>query len=317
MSLYYRKIMRQFLGLFLCALLWTSCDNGNIVFNAFNFDAAAVRTCNNTNLIFKVNGREALIINIPSSSFVNSIGTVSIPINSSNEVIYRLYDGTISENAICATISPATPIVREEWHAVGGTLDIITTSVTETDDAGNEKIVGYSHAIIFRNSTFMNNEREMVFESYLFGSYRTDANDTPFDFEGVPLQHCSNSDLIFKSNLNEALLVSLPNALFTNETTSKTVLISNTNRIVYRLYNSNITSNFLCSVIPPTTPTILEEWNAQTGVAGVSGLIEITSTPLVDGTGYQHEIVLSSIIFVNGTNTRTYTTNLGTITTLF
>jgi hypothetical protein len=47
-----------------------------------------------------------------------------------------------------------------------------------------------------------------------------------------------------------------------------------------------------------------EEWVAQPGVTGTSGIIEVTTT--TNGTGYLHTIKLKGVTFQKGNNTFYY-----------
>jgi hypothetical protein len=48
-----------------------------------------------------------------------------IDINSTNRVVYRLYNGTVVTDNICETIAPATPYVTDQWSATAGQIQIL------------------------------------------------------------------------------------------------------------------------------------------------------------------------------------------------
>lgn len=172
--------MKRFLSLLVCTFIFNSCDDGDINFKSFNFDTAApVTDCpDNNGLFFKINGNEALILQIPLSSFPNEVtpaGENTVLIDSQNKVIYRLFSGTVTNNYFCSSVPPVTPTVSDEWTAsngvadVSGMIEITTTEIINTDNV----LTGYNHFIVFKNVTFLNSENSFVYESYIFGNYVT------------------------------------------------------------------------------------------------------------------------------------------------
>jgi hypothetical protein len=116
-----------------------------------------------------------LLINIPEASFANEETPDGSPrlvtVNSSNQIIYRIYSGTVTSNNICATIPPATPIVEKEWNATGGTIEIITDALYDVDGI---TVIGYTHNIKFVNVNFSGSSNSFSFTEYNFGNHETD-----------------------------------------------------------------------------------------------------------------------------------------------
>lgn len=174
--------MKRFLGLLVCAFIFNSCDDGDITLENFNFDtAAAVNDCTvNNDLYFKIKNNEALILQTPATSFENTVTPADTPrtlvINSTNQVIYRLFSGSVSSAYFCSDIPAATPTVSDEWIAsngiegVSGIIEITTTQILNPD---TQAITGYNHHIVFRNITFSNADNSFVYEEYIFGNYVT------------------------------------------------------------------------------------------------------------------------------------------------
>jgi hypothetical protein len=139
-----------------------------------------------------------------------------------------------------------------------------------------------------------------------------------FNFDtSAKVETCSGKGLFFKIKNNEALILSIPVTSFPNVVTPEnqptTIIISATNKVTYRLFDSNVTTSYFCEILPPATPTVLEEWYANNGVTAVSGLIEITTTEIINPTttlltGYNHLIVFKNITFTKGGNSFTYDT---------
>jgi hypothetical protein len=114
--------------------------------------------------------------------------------------------------------------------------------------------------------------------------------------------------------INDPLLKPFPNEITTpaNGTTPAIPRVFNinaNNKVIYRNYNGAPTANTICDVVPPATPTVLEEWNA------VGGTIEITTTAVkstpdannaVKIIGYNHFIVFKNLIFQKPVGTQAY-----------
>ena len=166
--------MKKLLVLAASVFLLQACDNGDITLESFNFDTVDVQECTTNDLVFKINGEELLLLNIPASSFANvetpdgSPRTISV--SASNQIIYRIYSGNVTSTNICATIPPASPVVEQEWNATGGTIEIITDALYDTDGI---TVTGYTHNIKFVNVNFSGPSNSFSFTEYLFGNYET------------------------------------------------------------------------------------------------------------------------------------------------
>jgi hypothetical protein len=174
--------MKRFLGLLLCALLFNSCDDGNIKLETFNFDtAAAINDCDvNNGLFFKVKNNEALILQTPISTFANVVTPTNTPrtilVSSTNKVIYRFFDSIISSSYFCASFPPASPTVSDEWNAatgVSGTSGIIEVTTTQILNPSTQVLTGYNHYVVFKNITFSNGVNSFTYEQYIFGNFVT------------------------------------------------------------------------------------------------------------------------------------------------
>lgn len=159
----------------LLTVIMISCDDGDITLQSFDFESQAVQKCSDNNLIFKIKNDELLLIDIPVSSFVNTVTPDGSPreitINSTNQIIYRKYSGNLSSTSICSTIPPASPSVKKEWNATGGKILIETDELYDTDGI---TIIGYTHNVTFENVSFSNPDNTFSFTTYVFGDYETD-----------------------------------------------------------------------------------------------------------------------------------------------
>ncbi|ESU26631.1 hypothetical protein FLJC2902T_26060 [Flavobacterium limnosediminis JC2902] len=171
--------MKKIFGLLICVLFLTSCDDGDLVVETFNFDSVDIQKCDDPGRdpLFKINGEELLLLDIPASYFTNEVTPEGQPriatISSTNRVIYRKYSGEADDSVICSDVPPASPSVQQEWNAAaGGTIEIVTTEVTTTDPETNEvTITGYKHQIKFKTIEFVGSQNSFVYDEYLFGDY--------------------------------------------------------------------------------------------------------------------------------------------------
>ncbi|ASV28945.1 hypothetical protein [Maribacter cobaltidurans] len=137
--------MKRYIACALC-IIFLSCDDGNLEIETLDFDSiTAVQNCGGvsvttSNILFKINGDEALILELPAESIKNEVTTedIAINVNESGSVIYRIFSGTVSSNYFCADVPPIEPVVTKEITAQDGIIYITTT----TQDA-----VTYQHTI--------------------------------------------------------------------------------------------------------------------------------------------------------------------------
>lgn len=138
-----------------------------------------------------------------------------------------------------------------------------------------------------------------------------------FNFDpAAAINSCSvNNGLFFKVKNNEALILKTPITTFANTVTPanspRTLVINSTNQVIYRSFNSIISTSYFCGSLPPATPAVTEEWYASDGIAGTSGLIEVTTTQILNPTtnavtGYNHYVVFKNISFSNGGKSFSY-----------
>ena len=290
-------------------LLLNGCDDGNLTLETINFEDVATQSCSTNSIIYKLKEREALLLEIPKTTFVNEPTVVGIPtvveIDKTNRVVYRFYNGTVAVDNICNTIPPALPNVTDQWTATSGKIQIITTTITASGAiAGSTKITGYNHNIAFSNITFEKTNGTQVYQDFPFGNYITSSTPLPFGFDKV-VDQCPSSKQIYNHTSSEALTIdAIDPALIVNlETplnTPRTGLIGSvTNKLTYRLYAGVLTDDYFCAATVPTLPLISEEWNAVNGVSGVSGIIEVTTVK--SGTSaFLHTIVIKNATLKKG-----------------
>jgi len=298
--------MKRFLGILICALAFNSCDDGDAILEDINFDDVNTQSCSTNNILYKLKEKEALLLEIPKSVFVNEPtipgNPTIIDIESSTiQVVYRFYNGSIATENICNTIPPALPNVTDQWTASSGKIEIITTTIKTTDATNNStRITGYNHNITFKNITFDKaTGLPQTYDPFPFGDYITPpTNILPIAFEQV-VKQCATSKQLYNRTSSEALTIdNIDPALIVNtETplnTPRTATIGSlNNKLTYRLYSDLLTDDSFCNTTVPQ-PAIKEEWNALSG-----GIIEVT-TVSNGTTAYKHTIVLKNLVLKKG-----------------
>ena len=295
--------MKRVLSLLVFSMFLNGCDDGDLIQENIDFDVVTAQKCTTNNIIYKLKESEALIFEATGVTFPTETTSQELNISSSNRVIYRFYNGTVTASTICESIPPATPIVTGQWTATGGKIVINTTAVKTTDETDNStKITGYNHNITFKNVTFDKGNGTQVYETFAFGDYLISATPLPLAFNKT-LEQCSSSKQLYDYNSSEALILDVDSALIVNEATPlnapRTGLISDTkNKLTYRLFSGLVTDAYFCNTSFPATPVVTEEWIAVAGIANTSGIIEVTTT--VFGNGFKHTVVLKKVKMKKG-----------------
>lgn len=122
---------------FVCFL---SCDDGDLAIETVDFDSiTTIQTCNavsatTSNLLFKINGAEALILELPAGLLQNEVssGVITSEISSTTKLTYRIFSDTVSQDYFCNSIPPTSPVVSEEVVAEQGSV-FITTTTTDNE----------------------------------------------------------------------------------------------------------------------------------------------------------------------------------------
>ncbi|MEP2238172.1 MAG: hypothetical protein ABJI22_07405 [Maribacter sp.] len=138
-----------------CSVLFFSCNDGDIQIETVDFDSIeTIESCNDIsstteNVLFKINGDEALILNLPSELLKNEVSTTEIEslVPGSSQITYRIFSETVSSSYFCDSPPPLTPTVLEEIEAEAGSIFVTTTT---------EDNITYSHFIQLSGVTFLN-----------------------------------------------------------------------------------------------------------------------------------------------------------------
>ncbi len=304
--------MKKLLALGAALAILTACDDGDVTVEEIDFSTAQSQRCGN--LIYKIAGNEALLLELPDEdAFANDPTTAGAPdifaINDVNRVLYRSYSGNVAQTTLCGTIPPANPVVTEEWIATSGDIEISTVALTVPNNElpGGETIDKYRHTITLRNVIFEKPSGSQLYETFDFGTFDTDASELLFSFDGN-LSRCGAAGALYDFAGPQGILLNLDPALLANAVTPlgapRTALVgTDSNQLTYRLHQTNagpLTEAHFCGT-PPAEPALLEQWNGVTGVAGTSGIIEVTTT--TNGSNFLHEIRLVNTFLTRGNST--------------
>jgi len=294
--------MKRFFGILTCLIVFSACDDGDLVIDTIDFDEVTTSSCGDANnLLFKLKEGEALILNVPTETFKEEATPPNDPIrlnvSSQNQVVYNFYDGKVSSNNICDLIPPSTPNVKNQWKADSGVIEVTTVTVKSLDETNNStKITGYKHNIIFKNITFGKGDGTTQFyESFVFGDYLKNITPLPLAFD-QKLSIC-NTGLVYETSASESLTLTIDPLLIDNSNTPigqprvGTIGLLK-NKLVYRLYTNVISVDKFCET---TDFAVKEEW---LGVAG--GTIEVTTTSI--GNVFTHVIVFKNVSLAKGNN---------------
>ncbi len=162
---------------FLVSLIFFSCSSGDLQIETVDFESATVQNCGtlstSTELFFKLNDQEALILELQSGLLANeaSDGELESAIPGSSQLTYRIFDGSIGSGYFCDAIPPATPLVLEEIAAEAGS--VLITTVQDPNDT-----TSFDHEIRLSGITFVNKNGERLTNLAIeeFGTVTTTSN---------------------------------------------------------------------------------------------------------------------------------------------
>lgn len=124
----------------LCALslLFSSCNDGDLIVTNFDFEDAALQDCETQTqtVFFKINPEVdesiSLIIETTDELFITS-GIEEYELNASSNIVnYRLYGDEVTSAYFCNPVPPTSPSTTQEYLGTSGT--VLLTSVTTLDD---------------------------------------------------------------------------------------------------------------------------------------------------------------------------------------
>jgi len=309
--------MKKILLLFAFTLLFNACDDGDLTLQQFNFNNETVEKCNS--ILYVKKGNEILILNIPATNFANVATPPNEPriftLTSTDQLLYRSYNGAVSSNTICSSIPPASPVVVSEYKAQpGGKIQIITSILRNVNQTTKATTITYTHQIKLLNVAFKSGESTIKNEEFLFGNYTSLTNVLSFNFFTDNAKLCTPSKL-YKNSSSQVLSFEFPDYPLPTVAGTTTVPLNATNFLSYKMYTgANLTDAEICSQTTPNSPfAIVENWKAT------EGQVKIVTT-LVTGTNglpaKSYSILFENVVYQSGTlNFSHDTLNFGTYLT--
>ena len=121
-----------------------------------------------------------------------------------------------------------------------------------------------------------------------------DFNDALIQFCDDPVPNSRN--ILFKINDSEALILNLQSGVLNKGVVGETIItestISGQSQLTYRNFSGTVSSTYFCSDIPPATPTVAQEVEAE------DGIVIVETVANADETEFDHTISLSGVSFV-------------------
>lgn len=296
--------MKKIFGLIAALALLTGCDDGDMNFKTFDFSNVQNPTSctneeNNGEIHYKVNGSEALILQIPEGTLKNVATEINKPVKiaitgtSAVKIFYREYNKSGMD--ICAP--KIDDIIVETWTGTG-TISVVTT---QKRNPTTQKLEGYDHAITLENITFTNGDESITVNNNLFGTIKYTYNLT-FDFINAGqtepgVGRCETSNLLYTLKGTNGLEIHFANfddAFQNINDNTKSLNIANTdNLIYYTVYDGTLSPQRICDQGGTDLPNPVrgKRWQA------ISGTIEIKTVEA--GGQFIHSIYLKGVTFGN------------------
>ncbi len=139
------------------------------------------------------------------------------------------------------------------------------------------------------------------------------------NFDSATVQSCdalvtTATRIFFKINQDEALILNLPDNVLKNEVSIDTIrsAVPAESKITYRIFSGTVAKNYFCDAIPPSTPIVVDEIEAE------NGEVRVVTKLNEDGVTFEHKITLNGISLVTESGTRITDLRIndfGTVTT--
>ncbi|MFK7748675.1 MAG: hypothetical protein AB8B65_09805 [Kordia sp.] len=171
--------MKKIVFLFLITCTFFSCDDGDLTLEEIDLTTdAVVQACveeAGVTLLFKINGAETLILEVPNDLIINeATEDADTPrveeLNGAANCYYRSFDTNITSSYFCDEL-PSDIAVVLEYTAASGDVEVITTEVL-VDGVVTE----YQHTILLTNVVFTGtNGQDVRYNEFPYGTIETPA----------------------------------------------------------------------------------------------------------------------------------------------
>jgi hypothetical protein len=152
--------------------------------------------------------------------------------------------------------------------------------------------------IIFVPDTFIMKKILTFFIALTFLACSDGDFDVP-EFEFTETVYSCDEYLLYvmSSEKTEAMSISLLNGQLGKTVGEATFPVSSNVSIIYRIFDQGISTDYYCQIIPPTSPKVTNQLNAESGKVQI-----ITSEVLKNNvvTGYSYNITILDLLFLDG-----------------
>lgn len=167
--------MRKYVYLFgIVSSLIFACNDGDLEVETISFENNEVLSCTadtTATFLFKYNGKQAMILELPQGVLKNSENNTKGKVASNYKLYYRSFSENVSTNYFCANYPPANPLVQSQFEATGGSITIDTRPIVNTM---TNQVERYDHQITISDLVILNAEGNKVVDSeFIFGVYQT------------------------------------------------------------------------------------------------------------------------------------------------
>lgn len=267
--------MKRYLVIALLSLFFSSCDDGDLVYESLNFSNATITKCDQNELYFKTNANELLLVRLiagTNDTILNDSRTLGreylFDTSANTKIYYRSYNGTVTTNTICDQVSPAFPQVDAEYTSIdGGQISVIrnmqiTPVESTTGTPSNQFDVAYNFSINFINMILTDGTSELKYERFNFGTYQARNSSSRIEFNFNQISRCGGG-LYFSNTTNKLLHISLFETIPTAPG-SYTFNLNEDNYVAYRSRRTTFPENFdYCEESDLTN--FAENWVANVG----------------------------------------------------
>lgn len=155
--------MRKFFLMGLSVAMFVSCSDGDLQIETIDFNSVSVQFCTTPqttakNILFKINGTEALILELQSGVLNKGVSgetvTTESSVPSQSQITYRVFSDDVGKNYFCDDFPPVDPVVIDEIEAQDGAVFIETTA--------NEDNTSFVHTISLSGISFVTKSGERI-----------------------------------------------------------------------------------------------------------------------------------------------------------
>lgn len=308
--------MKKIFCLIAVLMLVSACDDGDMDYKTFDFSNQLNPTpCTDNNndpetateIYYKINGTEGLILELPKGTLINSPTKDPVTgVNTPREIVLGgskklTYENYVSEPAGLCTAAQI-PAVIETW-AGDGTL-LVTTVATKKTINGVEKLTGYVHTITVEDVSFKRDGQTITVVNSVFGDI---TKENGFTFNFIPeggtepvVKTCEpGTSPLYTLKNTETLTINIADfgTMFQDVVGTQDYDIEEDSvEILFNVYQNTASTANVCGQGSEVPSQPIQKWFALETTDGIGKLIVVTSET---GGIYSHKIYLKNVSFAN------------------